>query len=139
MLQRTRAVVGVVLAAALAVGFLGVGPVLYKSTIDLDAPSFVAGEAIQAAGDALGIDLGRSVAGPFWALVGMLSVLAGSFLLVRASTRARRAATDPGRRSFLQGTASGAAAALAATGLAGLAAFLRAFRGVGNEGRGWGP
>ena len=88
----------------------------------------------------LGIDVGRSVAGPFWILAALLAVLVISFLVVRASLRARAArAPDAGRRSFLRGSAGGAAAAVAATALAGVAAWARAFKGVGNDGRGWGP
>jgi aryl-alcohol dehydrogenase-like predicted oxidoreductase len=139
VLQRTRTVVLLVLAAACTAGFFLVGGTLYKTAIDLDAPAFPAGAAIQRAADGLGIDLGRSVAGPFWALGALLAVLVVSFLVVRASIRARAAATDPGRRSFLRGSAGGAAAALAATTVAGAAGWARAFKGVGNEGRGWGP
>jgi aryl-alcohol dehydrogenase-like predicted oxidoreductase len=138
VLQRTRTVL-VVLAAACAAGFFLVGGTLYKTAIDLDAPAFPAGAAIQSAADGLGIDLGRSVAGPFWALSALLGVLVVSFLVVRASIRARAAATDPGRRSVLRGSAGGAAAALAATTVAGAAGWARAFKGLGNEGRGWGP
>ena len=139
MLQRTRLVVLVVLLVAAGVGFFAVGGTLYKTAIDLDAPAFPAGAAIQAGADRLGIDIGRSVAGPFWALAGLLGVLAGSFLVVRASLRARAAQADPARRTFLRGAAGGTVAALAATGVAGAAAYARAFRGVGNGGKGWGP
>ena len=71
MLERTRLVVLAVLIGAAAVGFFAVGGTLYKTAIDLDAPAFPAGAAIQAAADDLGIDIGRSVAGPFWAIAAL--------------------------------------------------------------------
>jgi hypothetical protein len=127
-----------VLLASTAFGFFAVGGTLYKTAIDLDAPAYPAGRAIDAAAQALGFDLGGRVAGLAWAIAGLLGVLVASFVVVRASRRARLAAVDPGRRGFLRGTAGGAAAALAATAAAGVAAWARAFRGLGNEGRGWG-
>jgi len=139
MLERTRVVVLAVLIGAAAVGFFAVGGTLYKTAIDLDAPAFPAGAAIQAAADGLGIDIGRSVAGPFWALAALLGVLVASFALVRASIRARAARTDRGRRRFLRGAAGGSVAALAATGVAAATGFARAFKGVGNGGKGWEP
>jgi aryl-alcohol dehydrogenase-like predicted oxidoreductase len=139
VLRRIRLVVPAVLAAAAAFGFYAVGGVLYKTAIDLDAPAYPAGRALAAAAEALGLDFGGRVAGLAWAIAGLLAVLVSSFFLVRASRRAGLAATDPGRRGFLRGTASGAAAALAATGVAGVAAWARAFRGLGNQGRGWSP
>jgi aryl-alcohol dehydrogenase-like predicted oxidoreductase len=137
--QRTRLVVPVVLLGAAAVGFFAVGGTLYKTAIDLDAPAFLAGPAIESAARALGIDFGRSAAGPFWALAGLLAVLVVSFLLVRASLRAGRPRLDTGRRRFLVETGGGALVALVATGVAGAAAWARAFRGFGNGGRGWAP
>ncbi len=138
MPQRSRFVALFALAAAAAFGFFAVGGVLYKTAIDLDAPAFPAGPAIAAAARALGFDLGGRIAGLAWALGGLLAVLVVSFLVMRASLRARLARTDPSRRGFLRGAAGGAAAAVAATGVAGVAAWARAFRGLGNEGRGWG-
>lgn len=138
MLERTRLVVASVLLAAGAFGFYVVGGLLYRTAIDLDAPAFPAGAAIQAAAEDLGIDIGRSVAGPFWMLAALLAVLATSFWLVRGSIRARSDRTDWGRRRFLRGAAGGSVAALAATGVAGATGFARAFQGVGNDGKGWG-
>jgi aryl-alcohol dehydrogenase-like predicted oxidoreductase len=134
---RTRSVVLASLIVALAVGFFVAGSVLYKTAIDLDAPAFPAGPAIDSAGRAVGIDFGRPLAGPFWALVTLLAVGIGTFVAVRGSIRS--ATTDPGRRGFLRGAAGGAVAAVGATAVAGAAAWARAFRGVGNEGRGWEP
>jgi predicted aldo/keto reductase-like oxidoreductase len=45
---------------------------------------------------------------------------------------------DPSRRSFLTGAASGAGTALGALGLGAAAGLARGFRGVGNDGYGWG-
>jgi aryl-alcohol dehydrogenase-like predicted oxidoreductase len=127
------------LVTALALGFFVAGGVLYKTAIDLDAPAFPGGPAIDRAAQAVGLDFGRPFAGPFWAGLTLLAVLVGTFAAVRGSIRARTARTDPGRRGFLRGAAGGAAAAVGATALAGVAAWARAFRGLGNEGRGWEP
>ena len=137
MQTRTRTVVVASLVVALAVGFFVAGGVLYKTAIDLDAPAFPAGGVIDRSAQAVGLDFGRPIAGPFWALATLLAVLIGTFVAVRGSIRARE--TDPGRRGFLRGAAGGAVAAVGATAVAGAAAWARAFRGIGNEGRGWEP
>jgi aryl-alcohol dehydrogenase-like predicted oxidoreductase len=137
--KRTRTVVLAVLALALAVGFFVSGAFLYKTAIDLDAPAFPFGAAIDGTARALGVDFGRPFAGPFYVFAPLLVVLVVAFLAVRGSIRARLAQTDPGRRGFLRGAAGGAAAALGATALGGLATWARAMRGVGNDGRGWEP
>jgi aryl-alcohol dehydrogenase-like predicted oxidoreductase len=64
-------------------------------------------------------------------------LLAGlvAFVWVRS---AARASVDPSRRSFLTGAASGAGTALGALGLGAAAGLARGFRGVGNDGYGWG-
>jgi hypothetical protein len=144
LLHRTRVVVGAALVAALLLGFFPIGGTLYKTAIDLDAPAFPAGVAIQRAAEAIEGPMGRSVAGPFWVFGGLGALLVAMFLLVRASVRAtsergRSRRLDAGRRSFLQGAGTGALAALAATAAAGAAAWARAFKGLGNGGRGWGP
>jgi aryl-alcohol dehydrogenase-like predicted oxidoreductase len=135
----TRLVVVACLVGGGVAGFFLAGATLYKTLIDLDAPAFPAGPAIDASARAIGIDLGRPAAGPFWVLATLLAVGVATFWAVRASLRARLTRTDPGRRGFLRGAAGGAAAALAATAVAGVAAWARAFRGLGNGGRGWGP
>jgi aryl-alcohol dehydrogenase-like predicted oxidoreductase len=136
---RTRTVVLASLATALAAGFFVSGAALYKTAIDLDAPAFPAGAAIDGAARAVGIDFGRPFAGPFYVLVPLLVVMVGTFYAVRRSIRAPVSRTDPGRRGFLRGAAGGAAAAVGATALGGFAAWARAMRGVGNDGRGWEP
>lgn len=125
------------LGAALLVGFFWTGSVFYRFPIDLDSSAYPAGSAIQAVHDALGLGFPRPFAGPFWIGFSLLLVLVAVFWIVRRSVRARVAATDPGRRRLLTGTAAGAGAALGATALAGGTAFARAFYGWGNEGRGW--
>lgn len=139
-MPRTRTVVLAALAAALVLGFFPIGATLYKTAIDLDAPAFPAGAAIQRGAEALEGPMGRSVAGPFWVFGGLIAILLATFLVVRASARAagtRR--LDSGRRGFLQGAGTGALAAVAATATAGAAAWARAMKGLGNDGRGWEP
>ncbi|HEX2483881.1 MAG TPA: aldo/keto reductase [Myxococcota bacterium] len=139
-MPRPRTVVLAALAAALLLGFFPIGGTLYKTAIDLDAPAFPAGAAIQRAAEAIQGPMGRSVAGPFWFFGGLIAILLASFLAVRASVRAADAGRlDGGRRGFLRGAGAGALAAIAATATAGAGAWARAMRGVGNEGRGWGP
>ncbi len=135
----TRSAVLLSLGAAAVVGFTVVGAILYKTAIDLDSPAFPAGAAIQRTLEGLGLAGPRPMAGPFWMVATLLVVLVGVFVFVRAARRAQVQRTDPGRRRLLTGAASGAGAAVAATALAGGAGFARAFYGIGNGGRGWGP
>jgi len=142
VLHRTRLVVAAALAAAVLLGFFPIGATLYKTAIDLDAPAFPAGEAIQRAAEAIRGPMGRSVAGPFWVFGGLIAILLGTFYLVRASVRARAARPgrlDRGRRSVLQGAGAGALAALAATAAAAAATWARALKGVGEGNGGWEP
>jgi predicted aldo/keto reductase-like oxidoreductase len=122
------------LALALAVGFFAAGSVLYRTFIGLDASAFPAGELLDRIGVAFLPDAGFSRSGVVLAILLVLAAGALAFFLVR---RASRAATDPARRSFLTGAASGAGAALVATAAGGALAFARAFFGLGNGGRGW--
>jgi predicted aldo/keto reductase-like oxidoreductase len=122
------------LALALAVGFFYAGAVLYRTFIGLDASAFPAGEALDRLGAAVlpNVDFSRS--GLVLAVLSLLAVAFVVFLLVRQSARS---ATDPARRTFLTGAASGAGAALVALVGGGAVAFARAFLGLGNGGRGW--
>jgi predicted aldo/keto reductase-like oxidoreductase len=129
-------VIGCLLAAAL-VGWLWTGAVFYRFPIDLDSSAYPFGASIQAAHDALDLGFPRPFAGPFWIGFSLLLVLVAVFWIVRRSVRLRVAATDPGRRRVLSGAAAGAGAALAATLVAGGAAFARAFYGLGQPGAGW--
>lgn len=135
MRPRSAFLLGLVLT--LAVGFWYAGAVLYRTFIGLDPAAFPAGAALESLARAL---LPRApdfpLAGLVLALLSLLAAGAATFWLVR---RAARAGTDPARRSFLSGAASGAGAALAATAAGGALAFARAFLGLGNEGRGWRP
>jgi predicted aldo/keto reductase-like oxidoreductase len=133
--MRPRTAFWIGLALSLAVGFAYAGAVLYRTFIGLDPAAFPAGAGLEAAARAL------LPAAPDFPLAGLLlavlSLLAAGALTFWLVRRATRAATDPGRRSFLTGTASGAGAALVATAAGGALAFARAFLGLGNEGRGW--
>jgi len=133
MRPRTAFLVG--LASTLVVGFTYAGAALYRTFIGLDPSAFPAGTRLEALGRIL---LPNPPGFPLAGLVlAILSVLAGgalTFLLVR---RAARAATDPARRRFLTGAATGVGAALVASAAGGALAFARAFLGLGNGGRGW--
>ena len=135
----TRTAIAVTLLAGAAIGFFVVGAILYKTAIDLDSPAFPAGAWIQSGLEAVGLAGPRASAGPFWMAVTLLAVSIGSFWFVRASVRARVTRIDPARRSLLTGVATGAGVALGTTALAGGVGFARAFLGLGNGGRGWGP
>jgi uncharacterized protein len=139
MRTSTRTAAVIALLAGAAAGFFVVGALLYKTAIDLDSPAFLLGAWIQATLDALGLSGMRGAAGPVWIGITLLAVLVGSFLFVRAASQARAARVDPERRSLLTGAAAGAGAALGATVLAAASGFARAFYGLGNQGRGFGP
>ncbi|HSJ95991.1 MAG TPA: hypothetical protein VLC53_02900, partial [Myxococcota bacterium] len=132
MRPRTAFLLG--FALTLGVGFFYAGAVMYKTFIGLDPAAFPAGAWLEATAR-------RFLPAPDFPLVGLvlaaLSLLAAGALTFWLVRRAARAATDPGRRSFLTGAASGAGAALAVTAAGGALAFARAFLGLGNEGRGW--
>jgi predicted aldo/keto reductase-like oxidoreductase len=132
--MRPRAAFLIGLAITLAVGFFYAGAVLYRTFIGLDPAAFPAGPWLEATARRLLPAPGFPLAGLLLALLSLLAAAALTFWLVR---RAARAATDPTRRSFLTGAASGAGAALVAAGAGGALAFARAFLGLGNEGRGW--
>lgn len=134
---RPRTAVLVSLLVGLAAGFFGFGHYLYQAAIGLDESAFPLGPWMDWIGRTFVPDIGMSAAGI--ALGGLLLLAAGlfAFFFVRASVRAERARTDPGRRSFLTGAASGAGTAVGALALGGLATWVRAFQGLGNGGRGW--
>jgi hypothetical protein len=100
------------LVLALVVGFFVSGDFLYRAFIGLDPSGFPAGPFFQAIGKALMPGLGVTVAGVVLAVGSLLLLAVIVFFLVRASVRAKVAETDPARRSFLTGAASGAGAAL---------------------------
>lgn len=124
------------LAITLAVGFFYAGAVLYRTFIGLDPAAFPGGVWLESLARLMPNPPSFSLAGLVLALLALLAAGALTFWLVR---RATRAATDPSRRTFLTGAASGAGAAVVATAAGGALAFGRAFFGLGNEGRGWQP
>jgi predicted aldo/keto reductase-like oxidoreductase len=135
MSVRTALLLSLVLA--LGIGFLVTGGFLYRAPIGLDQSAWPAGEWIFAFLGRFGeVPHGSIVAG-VWAGLSLLLSGGLAFWLVRRGVRAQRTAVDPGRRSFLTGSASGAGAALGAIAVSGLAAGARAFYGVGNGGPGW--
>jgi aryl-alcohol dehydrogenase-like predicted oxidoreductase len=110
---RPYAVVIASLLAAPAFGFFVSGGFLYKAIIGLDPAGFPAGQFLQELGESLlppGLDV--TVSGVVLALGSLLGMAVIAFFLVRASVRARVAETDPDRRRFLTGAASGAGVAL---------------------------
>jgi len=125
------------LAVALGVGFFVTGALLYGAPIGLDQSAWPAGQWIFEQLGRFGDVPHGSVVGGVWAGLSLLLSAGLAFWWVRRAVRTSRAAVDPGRRSFLTGSASGAAAALGAAGVSGLAAGARAFYGVGQGGSGW--
>jgi len=110
---RPRTVVLVSMILALAVGFFISGSLLYQAFIGLDPTAYPAGPFFQAIGEAVlppGLDV--TVASVVMAIGSLLLLAIVVFFLVRGSVRAKVAETDPGRRGFLTGAASGAGVAL---------------------------
>jgi hypothetical protein len=105
--------------------------------IGLDPRSFALGGLMDGIGRRFVPDIGVTQAGVALAVALLLLTAVVAFVWVRASVRAARAASDPSRRSFLTGIASGAGAALGALVVGGAAGLARTLRGVGNGGRGW--
>ena len=136
---RPRVVFLVCLVLAAAAGFAVAGPILYRAVIGLAPQAFPAGDFLQSVGRTVLPKLDFTVAGVMLALGVVLATALVSLLAVRAATRAKREAADPGRRGFLAGAASGIGAAAAALVAGGAAGFARAFYGIGNGGRGWAP
>lgn len=124
------------LAAAGAIGFAVSGSLLYDAAIGLDRSAFPFGGAATELGKLILPSFGMSLAGLVLAL-GVLLVLGAAGFLVgrRVAKGAGGGAPDRGRRGIVAGFAT----ALGATAMGGLGMWLRAFRGVGNEGRGWSP
>jgi hypothetical protein len=125
------------LIGALAAGFFVGGPWLYRAAIGLDPSAFPGGALLDAAGKAVLPRAGLSIAGIALVLLTLLvTAFAGMFVVGRSMRRAAPADAPrtPARRAFLR---LGAGAAAAAAGLAGV--YARAFAGLGNGGRGWGP
>jgi predicted aldo/keto reductase-like oxidoreductase len=140
-MPRPRTVALACIALAALFGFYVSGGTLYRAAIGLDPVAFPAGEWMESIGKALLPGLGLTLAGVILAIGSLLLVAVLTFLGVTSSVRSARGREGPdaGRRSLLTGTLTGAGAGLAALVVGGGGLFARAFRGVGNEGRGWSP
>ncbi len=141
MLFRPRSTVLFCLLAALLLGFFVSGGFMYRAAIGLDPSAFPFGPLAQTIGKTLLPGVGLTLAGVVLAVLSLFLVAVLTFAAVAASVRGARRSdeADPGRRWVLAGILSGAGAALGALMLGGGALFARAFRGVGNGGRGWAP
>jgi aryl-alcohol dehydrogenase-like predicted oxidoreductase len=118
-------------------GFFVIAVTFDRTFIGLDTSAFLAGDSADAVMRRLGMNAGFSLAGLFWVIAGVVGSGVVTFFVVRGSARSRVAQTDPGRRRFLTGAASGAGAGLVAMLAAGGAAAARALFGYGNPGNGW--
>lgn len=137
-MSRTRIAFLGSLVVALSIGFFVSGQFLYRAAIGLDPSAFPLGPLMQAIGTVFLPSLGLTLAGIVWTLLGLLAAATFAFVWMRRAQRAdamANAVTDVSRRGLLG--ALGASTAALATG--GLGAWLRGFRGLGNEGRGWAP
>ena len=135
--MNTRNVVLTSLAAAVALGFFLTGPLLYKSFIGLDPSGFPLGVQLQALADAVAGPFKNAVSGLVAGIGALLCFAVVAFFWARGAARRKVAATDPARRSFLTGAASGVGAGVGALALGAAAGFLRAGFGVGQDGKGW--
>ncbi len=131
--MRTRTLVGAWLAGAALVGFFVAAPNLYHNLIGLDASGFVLGGLVQS----FLPDLEHAVGGVALALGSIALVGMAGFFVARAAARARVAQTDPERRSFLTGAASGLGLAVGSALAGGTAVAARVLLGVGQPGIGW--
>jgi predicted aldo/keto reductase-like oxidoreductase len=135
VLTRTRSAIIASLVLALVVGVFAAGHLLNKLPIGLDPSAFLAGQAIQDVVKSFVPNLNLSVAGIVWLVVALLAVGFASFFLVRGAVRAN--VTDPERRTFLTGTASGLGVALGAMLVATVTGLVRGLLGVGRSGGSW--
>ncbi len=138
-MNRTPVAVIGSLLLALVVGFFGFGHYLYDAAIGLDPASFPLGGVFQSIGEAFLPPLGLSEAGIAFGLFLVLVAAVLGFFWVRSARRSRVAQTDPSRRSFLTGAASGGATALGAFAIGAGAGAARALLGVGSDVKGWKP
>ena len=131
--MRLRSLVAVWLAVAALVGFFVAAPNLYHNLIGLDASGFVLGHFIQSFLPGSEHALGGAVL----AIASLALVTVAGFFVARAALRARGAATDPGRRSFLTGAGAGLGLAAGSALASGAALSARVLFGVGQPGLGW--
>jgi hypothetical protein len=137
MLDRLGNVFGLTLIVAVVAGYFAVGHYLYQSAIGLDPSAFPLGGAIQSMALSVDPTLTRTLAGALWTVVWVLVPAGFGFWLFRGRTRRRVALTDPARRSFLTGAASGSLGGLLAALVSGVAGAAHAFFGLGRNGDGW--
>ncbi|HKK51482.1 MAG TPA: aldo/keto reductase [Myxococcota bacterium] len=129
----TSRLAGIAIGVSLLVGWAISGRFLYRAVIGLDASAFPAGELIQ--GFFPGAE--NAVAGMVLGIGTLLLIPIVVFLLVRQRARRAGSAADPGRRSFLAGSAAGVGAGLGALAAGGLGMAGHALFGIGKAGRGW--
>ena len=115
--MKTRHVVLGWLAFAALVGFFVSAPHFYFNIIGMDESAFALGPAIQS----LFPHLSNAVGGVVIAFGSLLLVLVAGFFVGRSAVRRRVAETDPGRRTFLTGAATGAGVAFGS--VVGMAIF----------------
>jgi len=134
--NRHRIVTATVLAVSAGVGFFVSGPFLYRAAIGLDRSSFPLGDLATDVGQKIFPSFGMSLGGVTWAIGVLLLLGIAGFVVGRSNARApRTGALDAQRRGVLAGLGT----AVGALALGGFGMWLRAFKGVGNEGRGWAP
>ena len=131
--------IGVVAIVATILGYAISGNYLYHAVIGLDATAFPAGEWIQRT---LAPEASNAVGGMFLGIGSLLLLPVVAFFIVRGLVR-RRPSTgsatepDPGRRSFLAGSAAGAGAGIVALAAGAIGMFSHSLFGVGKKGNGW--
>ncbi len=136
MRARTRLAVLLFLVFAAVVGFVVSGHFLYDASIGLDRSAFPLPDLTTEIGLKIFPQFGMSLGALIWALGVLLLLAIVGFFVGRSTSRSpRRGAPDASRRGLL----AGAGTALGALVVGGFGMWLRAFKGVGNEGRGWGP
>jgi hypothetical protein len=130
---RRRTLVAVWLAGAALVGFFVAAPNFYHNLIGLDASGFPFGGFVQSFFPALE----NAIGGAAIAIASLALVVVAGFFVARGAVRARVAETDPGRRTFLTGAASGLGLAAGSALASGGALAARVLFGVGQPGIGW--
>jgi len=135
MMRRARTVV-LCLVVAAVIGWGVAGHYMYAAFIGLDPQAFPAGWFFERVGEHVFPPAGFTIAGITLAVTVLIAMALASYVAIGRAVRASRPADD-GRRRFLAGAASGAAAALATLAVGGAAAVANAWYGVGRGGRGW--
>ena len=130
----TGRVVAIACGLALLVGWGISGRYFYRAVIGLDASAFAAGELIQ--GFFPGMP--NAAAGMVLGIGSLALIPIVVFFVVRRHARRRAGpAADPGRRSFLAGSAAGLGAGVGALVAGGVGMASHALFGIGKAGHGW--